>query len=55
MKKYFKYSLLFAAVCILSAGFTSCKDDDEDGPDLGAQNTEIKAITNEYLNSVRPS
>ena len=52
MKKYFKYSLLFAAVCILSAGFTSCKDDDEDGPDLGAQNAEIKAITNEYLNSV---
>lgn len=52
MKKYFKYSLLFAAVCVLSVGFTSCKDDDEDGPDLGAQDTEIKAITNEYLNSV---
>ena len=52
MKKIFKYSLLFAAVCTLATGFTSCKDDDEDGPDIAAQNIEIKALANQYLENV---
>ena len=32
MKKIFKYTLLFAAACTLTTGFTACDDDNNDDP-----------------------
>ena len=54
MKKIFKYAMLMAATLILSTGFTSCSDDDDDNSQTISQeqNAAIETLTNQYLSSV---
>lgn len=50
MKKIFKYTMLFAAVGILSVGFTSCDDDDNNGGSNNAKEAALSAVNKQFVN-----
>ena len=55
MKTNFKFLMMSAAVCVLSAGFTSCSSDDDDSIDsdkLSETEQAIEALTATYVEDV---
>ncbi|MDE6808016.1 MAG: hypothetical protein K2I98_06125, partial [Prevotella sp.] len=51
MKKIFKYAMLFAAVGILSVGFSSCEDDDNNNDgNNNAKEAALSAVNKQFVN-----
>ncbi len=52
MKKIFRYALLFAAAGVVSLGFSSCSDDNNEDKTVEAQSTELENIVAQYVDDV---
>ncbi len=55
MKKIFKFTMLFAATCMMTMSMVSCSDDDENNDNVDVtkeQNEAIEALTKQYLADV---
>ena len=52
MKKFFHYALLFAAAGVMSLGFSSCSDDNNEDKTVEAQGTTLQTIVAQYVDDV---
>ena len=52
MKKIFKYPMMFAAALMLSMGFASCSDDDNnDGDTVEFKSSELQTVNKDFVNN----
>ncbi len=49
MKKFFKYSMLFAAALTLTLGFASCSSDDDDSNEVQFSSSVLQTVNSEFV------